>query len=55
MKKYITPAIEVIAMDTEFTLMTGSNTSLSISNETVESGLAPERRRGDAWSDYEAR
>jgi hypothetical protein len=54
MKKYIIPTIEVIELDTEDVVATFTSSTVGIdTNTTVESGAAPSRRRGDAWSEYD--
>lgn len=56
MKKYTTPSIEVLDMETEGGIMIGSgsesdsyNVDTSISATSVNEG----RRRGDAWTEYD--
>jgi hypothetical protein len=53
MKKYIIPTIEVIELDTEDIASTFPGSMTVNQNSEVESGAAPSRRRGDAWSEYD--
>jgi hypothetical protein len=54
MKKYTTPQIEVLDMETEGGIMNSSdgdsyNVDTSVSATSVHEG----RRRGDAWTEYD--
>jgi hypothetical protein len=52
MKKYTTPQIEVLDMETEGGIM-GTSDGYKVDSTTPANAVNEGRRRGDAWTEYD--